>query len=191
MPALSLPPHFSTLPIVLKVEQRFGLTGYARLIKLLELFAASPSHSAGVIELSANDWRDGLQAGPLELSLFLDYLAQDGWLSQTQPDEPGALLRVTLADPGAFLPAQAEPELLKTADQWCAWFDVELGMPALTSNDPYVTQLFRRWVATNVTTVEVEAAIELARRANVGPSPAALHDFLKTVRNTKIERARR
>lgn len=189
MPTLSLPVHFSTLPIVHKVEQRFGLSGYARLVKLLELFAASPSREAGVIELSNSDWRDALQAGPLELSLFLDYLAQDGWLSQEQAAEPGAPLRITLAYPGPFLPTLAEPELFKCADQWRAWFTEQLNMPALTAKDPYVTQLFRRWVANNVTTQEIEAAIELARRANVGPSPAALHDFMKTVRNTKIEQA--
>jgi hypothetical protein len=37
----------------------------------------------------------------------------------------------------------------------------------------------------------MESAIELARQANTAPSPTALHEFLKTVRNTKIERARR
>jgi hypothetical protein len=189
MPALNLPPYFSSLPIVLKVEQRFGLAGYARLVKLLELFTTSSDRAAGLIELPPSDWRGALQAGPLELSLFLDYLAQDGWLSQEQGAEPGAPLRITLADPGPFLPMLAEPELFKCADQWRAWFTEQLNMPELTAKDPYVTQLFRRWVANNVTTQEIEAAIELARRANVGPSPAALHDFMKTVRNTKIEQA--
>jgi hypothetical protein len=188
MPALNLPPHFSALPIVLKVEQRFGPAGFARLVKLLEQFAASPSRDSGVIELPASDWRDALQAGPLELNLFLDYLAQDGWLSQEQDAEPGAPLRVTLTNFAEFQPAL---ELPRIADQWRRWFEFELSLPPLHGKDPYNQDLFRRWCATNVTIEEMEQAVELARQANTAPSPAALHEFLKTVRNTKIVRARR
>lgn len=188
MPALSLPSNFSTLPIVLKVEQRFGLAGFARLVKLLELFAASPSRDAGVIELPVSDWVDALQAGPHDVAVLLDYLSKDGWLSQEQADEPGAPLRITLSRFEDFLPPL---ELPKVADQWRRWFEIELSMPPLLGKDPYTQDLFRRWCATNVTIEEMESAIELARMANTAASPTALHDYLKTVRNTKIERARR
>ena len=188
MPALNLPCDFSGLPIVLKVEQRFGLAGYARLIKLLELFAASPLRDAGVIELPVSDWGDALQAGPHDVTTFLAYLAKADWLTVEQSEEPGAPLRVTLTTFAEFLPPL---ELPKIADQWRRWFEFELSMPPLLGKDPYTQDLFRRWCATNVTIEEMELAIELARNANTAASPPALHEFLKTVRNTKIERARR
>lgn len=188
MPALNLPSTFSALPIVLKVEQRFGLAGFARLIKLLELFAASPSRDAGVIELPVSDWVDALQTGPHDVAVLLDYLSKDGWLTQEQADEPGAPLRITLTHFADFLPPL---ELPRIAEQWRSWFETELSMPPLLGKDPYTQDLFRRWCATNVTIEEMELAIELARKANTAASPPALHEFLKTVRNTKIERARR
>ena len=188
MTPLNLPADFSALPIVHKVEQRFGLSGYARLIKLLELFASSPLRHAGVIELPISDWGDALQAGPHDLNTFLVYLTKAAWLTMEQAEELGAPLRVTLI---AFAEFLAPLELPKIADQWRQWFEAELSMPPLLGKDPYTQDLFRRWCATNVTIAEMEQAIDLARTANMGPSPTALHEFLKTVRNTKIERARR
>lgn len=188
MLSLSLPPNFSALPIALKVEQRFGLAGFARLVKLLELLTASPSRDAGVIELPVSDWVDALQAGPHDVAVLLDYLSKDGWLSQEQADEPGAPLRITLSRFEDFLPPLDRP---KVADQWRLWFEIELSMPPLLGKDPYTQDLFRRWCASNVTIEEMELAIELARKANTAASPTALHEYLKTVRNTKLERARR
>ena len=166
MPSLNLPSNFSALPVVLKVEQRFGMAGFARLIKLLELFASSPSRNTGVVALPVSDWLDALQVDPQDLGFLLDYLAKAEWLTLEQGEEPGSPLRITLADFTMFL-------------------------PPLLGKDPYTQDLFRRWCASNVTIEEMELAIELARKASTAPSPPALHDFLKTVRNTKIERARR
>ena len=188
MLSLNLPSNFSALPIVHKVEQRFGVAGFARLIKLLELFAASPSRNAGVIALPISDWLDALQVGPQDLGFLLDYLAKAEWVTLEQGEEPGSPLRVTLVNFADFLPPL---ELPKVADQWRCWFEIELSMPPLLGKDPYTQDLFRRWCASNVTIEEMELAIELARKASTAPSPPALHDFLKTVRNTKIERARR
>lgn len=188
MSALSLPGGFSTLPIVLKVEQRFGLAGYARLIKILEQFAASPTRSVGVVELAGSDWREALQVGPLELSVFLTYLAADGFLSLDQPPEPNSPLRVTLADFNAFLPPLQLP---RVANEWRLWFAAEAGMPEDQGKDPYIQSLFRRWCATNVTIDEMKAAIELASQEGADMSPATLHTYLMTVRKDKLEVARR
>jgi len=188
MASLNLPINFSSLPIVLKVEQRFGLPGFARLIKLLELLSSSPDHALGVIELPASDWRDALQVGPLELNVFLTYVAADGFLSVEQSPEPGAPLRITLADPGGFVPASQLP---KVANEWCQWLAAELSMPAHHGKDPYNQSLFRHWCATNVTIDEMNAAIELAMKAGAGLTPPNLHNFLKTVRKEKLEVARR
>lgn len=186
--SLSLPPNFSALPIVLKIEQRFGAAGFARLIKLLELFAASPARVAGLIELPASDWRDALQAGPLELGVFLSYLASDGFLAQEQGPEPGSPLRVTLAEFSAFLPPLQLP---RVANEWRQWFAAELGMSEDHGKDPYNQSLFRRWCAKNVTIEEMNAAIELAIKDGTGLTPANLHTLLMTVRKDKLEVARR
>lgn len=188
MPAVNLPAGFSARPVVLKVEQRFGMAGFARLVKLLELFAASPLRDKGVIELPVSEWADALQAGPLNVSVLLDYLSSDGWLSQARGEEPGAPLRVTLTDFADFLPALDMPT---TAEQWCAWFTSELSMPDQHGTDPDNQALFRRWCATNVTIEEMNAAIELAVKAGRGFAPACLHSLLMTVRKEKLELARR
>ena len=90
---LSLPPSFSSRPIVRKIEQRFGLPGFARLLKLLEQLAESPSPESGVIELPASDWREVLQVGQLELHVFLAYLASDGFLALEPDPESGSCAR--------------------------------------------------------------------------------------------------
>ena len=186
--SLSLPPDFSALPIVLKVEQRFGAAGFARLVKLLEQFAGSPSRDVGLIELAASDWRDALQVGPLELNVFLSYLAADGFLLLEQGAEPGAPLRVTLTDFSAFL----QPlQLPRVANDWRLWFAAELSMSEVHGKDPYNQSLFRRWCATNVTIAEMNAAIELAVKDGTGLTPANLHTLLMTVRKDKLEAARR
>lgn len=188
MSGLSLPSGFSTLPIVLKVEQRFGVAGFARLIKLLEQFAASPSRAAGVVELDGSDWREALQIGPLELSVFMTYLAADGFLYLDQPPEPNSPLRVTLSDFQAFLPASPLP---RVANEWRLWFIAEAQMPEDQGKDPYIQSLFRRWCASNTTVDEMRAAIELASQEGADKSPATLHNYLMTVRKEKLELARR
>lgn len=188
MSSLNLPANFSALPIVLKVEQRFGVAGFARLIKLLELLPSSPDHALGIIELPASDWQSALQVGSHDLTAFLAYLATDGFLSVEQSQESGAPLRVTLAGPCDFLPAAQLP---KVANEWCQWLAVELSMPAHHGKDPYNQSLFRHWCATNVTIDEMNAAIELAIKAGAGLTPSNLHTFLKTVRKEKLDVARR
>jgi len=188
MPAINLPIGFSQQPVVLKVEQRFGLAGFARLVKLLELFAASPLRDMGVIELPISDWGDALQSGPLNASVLLDYLSNDGWLSQERGAESGTALRVTLTHFADFLPVLEMP---KTPEQWIGWFRSELNMPDQHGTDPDNQALFRRWCATNVTIEEMNAAIELAVKAGRGFAPACLHSLLMTVRKEKLELARR
>lgn len=186
--SLNLPSAFSSQPIVLKIEQRFGLSGFARLVKLLEQLAASPSPGSGVIELPASDWRDALQAGPLELNVFLAYLAADGFLALEQDPEPGSPLRVTVAQPANFL----QPLLLpRVANHWYQWLAGHHGLSEQQGKDPYNQSLFRRWCATNVTIDEMNAAIEQANKAGTALEPVGLHTLLMTVRKDKLEMARR
>ena len=186
--SLSLPSGFSSQPIVLKIEQRFGLSGFARLVKLLEQLAASPSQGRGVIELSASDWRDALQAGPLELNVFLAYLAADGFIALEQGPEPGSPLRVTVSQPASFLPPLLLP---RAANHWHQWLVSYHGLSEQQGKDPYNQSLFRRWCATNVTIDEMNAAIEQANKAGTALEPVGLHTLLMTVRKDKLEVARR
>ena len=191
MPSIKLPADFSAHPVVLKVEQKFGLAGMARMIKLLELLAVSPTRSSGLIELSYAQWHESLQLSPVSLGPFLTYLSHAGWLKAEQSLDKAVPLRVTILDFLPYLSIADAPVLFTEPEQWCAWCVHELGMPPSISTAIESVRLFRRWCATNVTVIEIEAAIELAVKASEAPSLTALHKHLKTVRTTKIEQASR
>ncbi|MEH6353834.1 hypothetical protein [Pseudomonas sp. 3JA] len=187
----------SALVVVRKVEQRFGFAGYARLVKLLELISAcGPVAEGEPIALPWADVLESLQAGDMHAREFLSYCEEAKALRVTR--DAGQLLvtlggeLVALMASAPVVPAVAAgPVLFETDDQWAEWFAADLNCPPYLANDAATRYLFRRWCATNVTVAEVEAAVELAIKAKEAPLPAALHDYLKTVRNTKIERARR
>lgn len=191
MVAIKLPADFSSNPVVLKVEQKFGLAGMARMIKVLELLAVSSGRSSGVIELLPKQWHEALQLSPVSLGPFITYLSHAGWLKAEQSTDSSVPLRVTVLDFLPFLAIADAPELFADPEQWSAWCSHELGMPPSLATAPESVRLFRRWCATNVTVNEVEAAIELAVKASEAPSLTALHKHLKTVRTTKIEQASR
>lgn len=183
--------------IVRKVEQRFGFPGYARLIKLLELMSvAGPVVEGAPVVMPWADVLEVLQTGDMHAREFLKYCEDAKALRVTRDD---GRFQVTLFGELAALMASAPtvpavvagPVLFETDEQWADWFATDLDCPPYLVNDASTRQLFRRWCATNVTVAEVEAAIELAIKAKEESHPAALHDHLKTVRNTKIERARR
>lgn len=184
---LNLGGGFSARPEVRKVEQKFGLAGMARMVKLLELLEQSPARDVGVVELALSDWQEALQQGSTLLMPFLVYLAQAGWLSFEQLESSGTSpLRVTITNHRQYL--FASPLYVDPA-QWQGWFAAELSTPEAVTGAAETLILFKRWCATNVTTTEVEAAIELAIQARQAPTPGVLHEHLKTVRKLKIEQA--
>lgn len=189
MALVKLPADFSSTPVVLKVEQKFGVAGMARMVKVLELLAVSSGRSSGVIELLPKQWHEALQLSPVSLGPFITYLSHAGWLKAEQSSDSNGPLRVTILDFLQYLSIADAPELFTLPEQWCAWCFHEMGMPPSISTAPESVRLFRRWCATNVTVSEVEAAIELAVKASEAPSLATLHKHLKTVRTTKIEQA--
>lgn len=185
-----LPADFSAQVTVRKVEQRFGLIGFARLVKLLELLAASPARDLCVIELAPSDWLEALQIGRSDLDAFLLYLSTANWLTYDAGEEPGAPLRVTLLQAGSLLPSAEDPQLYTKACQWAAWCTAELGMPPDLTKNPYTQQLFRRWCASNVTVLEMQGAVQaaIAKQGSLGAS--ALHDELQLIRRQRLEEAR-
>ena len=195
MPGFKVPAGLSTLVIVRKVEQRFGLLGFARLLKLVELVADAatvPAPGSAVVA-----WGDALQAlgcGQDDAAEFLTYCehalvlersGSEGRLRLTLRGELAAMLVEAVHD--APPPA---PMLFCTEQQWADWFMADLNCPPYLANDAGSRQLFRRWIATNVTVTEAEAAMQRVIEAREAFSPAVLHDHLAAVRKAKIERAR-
>jgi hypothetical protein len=196
MRAIRIPAGLSGLVIAKKLEQRFGMLGFARMVKLVELVAemTAPAEVPSVV-VAWGDLLIALGCNAQDAGDFLTYCEHARVLDRGNDDGRARLTLLgelaALLDDAAPSAAPALPVLFTQEQQWVEWFKEEWACPPYLANDPCTRQLFRRWIATNVTIEEVEAAVELAKEAREAPTPAALHDHLKTVRNTKIERARR
>lgn len=186
----------SSLVISKKLEQRFGLIGLARLLKLGELVTERlPADGPPSVVLAWGDFLTELSCNQEQAVEFLAYCGHAGVLDQATED---GRLRLTLVGELASrlrpvaptpLPQASGRQLFDTDKQWATWFKDELSCPPYLANDPLTRQLFRRWCATNVSVDEIEAATERALQAGEAPHPAVLHDYLKAIRQTKIERA--
>lgn len=186
----------SGLVIVRKIEQRFGMGGFGRLVKLLELVGeAAPSAGDDPAAVAWADVIESLQADELKACEFLTYCEKAGALRATRDE--GRLQVVLCGELGALMASApmalvaSGPVLFESEEQWASWFAADLNCPPHLTSEVQTRRLFLRWCATNVTVAEVEAAIELAVADKRAPLPAVLHEYLKTVRNNKIERARR
>lgn len=184
-----LPGMLSGSPLVLNLERRFGLIGYARLLKMLELLAVSATRETGSVVLPIGGWLDALQAPQDELMTFLNALSQAGWLTYSAAADSD-LLSVDFLQADSYLPEET-PILLHSADMWAFWCETELNMPRAVTSDPYTQQLFRRWCASNVTVTEMVQACESATKGeNISLSPDSLHRHLQAVRKSRLEQAR-
>ena len=189
MPSLNLPFGFSGSALVRRVEKCYGLSGFARLLKLLELLGTNDLAMRGVVPLPKSDWLDQLQASSDELYDFLGFLTKSGWLTYSEGDEPGAPLVVHFLKADDFLP-YAEPLLFAAAEQWVFWCETELNMRREVTAAPESQALFRRWCASNVTVTEMLQACEEAAPGNRELSPAVLHVQLQAVRRARLEKAK-
>jgi hypothetical protein len=187
---IRLPGALSASPVVINLERRFGLIGYARLLKMLELLAVSPTREEGTVAMPLSDWLDALQAPHDELFTLLNALRQSSWLNYSHGDDPGSPLVVDFLQADSFLP-ESTPILLQSGEQWAFWCETELNMPRHVTGDPYTQQLFRRWCASNVTVTEMLEACEAATKgAVVSLSPDSLHTQLQAVRGERLKKAR-
>lgn len=181
---------FSAQPVARKVEQRFGLAGFARMVKILELLACSPNAATGIVSMPASDWLDAMQCYRHELDEFLRFLQAAGWLVFAQDEAAGAPLVVTVTNAAALLPTAADPQLFTTAAQWRDWCSVELAFPAWLLDDQSTQRLFRLWCAVNVTTEELLQAVAAAIDTKGDPSPATIHDQLNVLRRARLAKAK-
>ncbi|MFJ7286348.1 hypothetical protein [Pseudomonas sp. NPDC099000] len=195
MSATTFPVGLSEMVIGRKVEQRFGLLGLGRLLKLVELVMERVDRSTTTPALSAvvawGDFLAALHCNQEDAGEFLTYCDHARVLDRG--DEDGRL-RLTLvgelvarfAPPEAPAPAVGDRVLFSTDKQWVEWFKSDLNCPPFLLNDSVTRQLFRRWCVNNITVDEVEAAIERAIKASEAPHPAVLHDHLKALRADKL-----
>lgn len=181
--------QFSMSPLVQSLERRFGFAGYSRLVKMLELLAASDIAAGGVVPLPKSDWLDALKASAEDLHELLNFLAKSGWLTYAEGDEPGAPLVIDFLKADDFLPAPA-PILFTTPDQWGFWCETELNMRREVTGGPRSQELFRRWCASNVTVTEMLQACDEAAPAHPIFTPDVLHAQLQQVRRARLEKAK-
>jgi hypothetical protein len=182
--------------IAKKLEQRFGVVGIGRLVKLVELMSAraEPGRKGPSMLVAWGDFMAALQCNTEAATEFLTYCEQARALDRSTED---GRLRVTLV--GELASLLAEPDtsdapitqvagrtLFSTHKQWVDYFRSELDCPPYLANDPYTHKLFKRWCITNVTLDEVEEAIERAIERREAPQPAILHDYLKALRLEKL-----
>lgn len=193
MSAAFFPVGLSDMVIGRKVEQRFGLLGLARLLKLVELVVerADGSFTAPSAVVAWGDFLSALHCNQEDAGEFLSYCDHARVLDRGNED---GRLRLTLVGElvTRLVPPDAPPlaagarQLFESDKQWAEWFKADLNCPPYLVNEPATRQLFRRWCANNVTTDEVEAATERAIKAGEAPRPAILHDHLKALRGDKI-----
>lgn len=181
--------NLSDQVLVRKVEQRFGLAGYARLCKVFELVA----QGNGVASHSRSDWVDVLQCDGVALDGFLSYCVQAGGLETSQSDGANGLLSIRVVEREALCPSVvpgiASSVLPRKADEWVAWCRTELNLPGWQLHEASTRRMFARWCAVNVTTEEAARAIEAAGAAGE-VSPAAIHDHLNILRRERVAQAR-
>lgn len=179
-----------------KLEQRFGVVGIGRLVKLIELMSAraEPGRKGPSMLVAWGDFMASLQCNAEAATEFLTYCEQARALDRSTED---GRLRVTLVGELASLMTRPDaPEapvmqvagrtLFATYKQWVDWFKSELNCPPYLANDPYTHKLFKRWCITNVTLDEVEEATQRAIERREAPEPAILHDYLKALRLEKL-----
>ncbi|HGM4965484.1 TPA: hypothetical protein ACKP0L_003813 [Pseudomonas putida] len=178
-----------------KVEQRFGLLGLGRLIKLVELVTGR-AEAGGKRITAVVAWGDLLGALQCDQPAAQEFLAYCDHARVLDQGGDAGRLRLTLAGELAALlasPAGIKPRpvrtLLDTDEQWAEWFAADLNCPPYLRDDPETRRIFRHWCASNVTVDEVEAAAIRATNAREAPHPLALHQHLKAMRQEKIRAA--
>lgn len=187
------PVGLSEMVIGRKVEQRFGLLGLGRLLKLIELVTERADKTIST-PTALVAWGDFLSALHCDQEAAADFLAYCDHARVIDRGDEDGRLRLTLVGElvAKLVPADAPAviagsrQLFVTEKQWVEWFKADLNCPPYLVNDSSTRQLFRRWIATNVTTDEVEAATVRAIKAGEAPHPAVLHDLLKALRVEKL-----
>ena len=178
-----------------KVEQRFGVIGLGRLIKLVELVTTRAQADAKRVT-AVVAWGDLLGALQCDQPTALEFLAYCDHARALDQGKDSGRLRLSLIGELATLlasPAGCESRpartLFETDEQWAEWFAADLNCPPYLRDDPETRRIFRHWCASNVTVDEVEAAAIRATNAREAPHPLALHQHLKVMRQEKIRAA--
>lgn len=183
--------RLSESAFVLRVQERFGLLGYARWCKALELAALHSKPAApGVVALSWSDWCAALECDGETLGEFLAFAERGKQISR---DGDGRVAFLGFAE---LLPVEPDPEpfLFTQPAQVANYLGISLAMPKWLVEDPSNVALFRRWVAANVTREELDEAANAAAPAVAagggGLQPVDLHEHLMKARKRRLDDAR-
>lgn len=168
------------------LQARFGLIGYARWLKTLELVASAPRGEVpGLVAMPWADWLMALECDDDALGELLEFAERSGKVRRHAD-------RFEFVGFGDLLPVEPEPVpfLFTAADQVSNWCAIELAMPGWLLERVETQRLFRRWVASNVTRDELEQAAQAAAKGAASLSPDAVHACLMEIRRARIEAAR-
>ncbi|MGQ7245480.1 hypothetical protein ACUN9V_18730 [Salinicola sp. V024] len=189
MNAFLFPVDYSSRPKVEQVIERFALIGYARLLLLLEDLAKAPEGDTCRRKYVYSALGSLLEAPPDVALEFIQALAEIGLVTLVDDGE-----FVTVTTTGICWPvaetAPSGPQLFTDPEQWAAWMHAEVGVPLAYAKGEAYSSKYRHWIASNVTTDEMERAITRTVEHGVGPTPAELHNQLKAVRAARIQEAR-
>ncbi len=201
---------FSDSSVIENVERYYGLPGYARYVKLHEIIALRMDSSNQCQMTVTWPQLENMLAGKRKsLSEFLTFLekhkviriaANEQQVSIELPD----LLKLrdnhtrnlqvaekpTCKSTGKSAPGS--PVLFVNQEQWQQWLTSELCFTSRQINIPDHCRIMRQWLASNVTTDEIEQAVDRAVLEGIDIKQlASLHKLVAQNRKQRIEEARK
>ena len=202
--------QFSANPDIEAIERYHGLPGYARLMKLYEQIAQRmDSSDQSSITMSLSQLETALAGKRKHLLEFLRFLQKIKVIRLTESEEQVVIELPELLQlrdnhtrnlqaagyhtgkPEAKNTPNA-PVLFTTQQQWQHWLATELCFTERQVNIPEHCRIMRQWLASNVTTDEVEQAVDQAVIACADIKQLAnLHKLVAQSRKQRIEEARK
>ncbi|MET4696987.1 hypothetical protein [Endozoicomonas lisbonensis] len=193
---------------VKNLQTEYGLNGYARYIKTLELVAGRMTEADQCdLTLTWAEWEQKLAGKRRQLQAFFEFChekqafiveATEQHLKTKCPE----LLNLrdfhskNLQATGKKTPSSAPKtsvnpvQLFTSADEWAQWFRRELSYTERKANSAENQRQFRLWIASNVTTEEVCQAVDIAIGAGSGIEATDLHTLVAQIRKQKLEEAK-
>jgi len=197
---------FSESDAVRGIERYFGLPGYARLMKLFEAVAKRMDASDRCDLVMTWSQIETLLAGKRRsLQSFFDHLVRARLIRLSASDQQCSIQIPQLLEwrdnhtrnfqatdkPTAKSAKKNTSVLFDHTDQWTGWLRDELCYTERQVNIPEHCRIMRQWVASNVTTREVEEALDQAVLEGIDIKQLAnLHRLVAQERKRRIEEAR-
>ncbi|KEQ11308.1 hypothetical protein GZ77_26245, partial [Endozoicomonas montiporae] len=198
----------SSRDFIKTLQNEYGLNGYARYIKVLELVAGRMTEADQCdLTLTWAEWEQKLAGKRRQLQMFFEFCHERGVFiievtGQHLKTKCPELLNLrdfhtkNLQAAGKKTPSLAPQtsentnQLFTSADEWAQWCTGELSYTERKVNSAENQRQFRLWVASNVTTDEVCQAVDIAISAGTGIEATDLHKLVAQIRKQKLEEAK-